>query len=109
MRIKRILRNGRLAGFLLVASLPDPTFHSDALCPGNGACLKISNAKYEFQGPEHTVEGGGPNAQPSRCTLPMFHPDMDPAKAPSGLGHISSDGHHFECMNPISMQQSFHV
>jgi hypothetical protein len=65
----------------------------DALCPG----------------PEHTVEGGGTNAQPSRCTLSMFHPDMDPAKAPPGLGYVSTDGHHFECKNPILMQQSFHV
>jgi len=65
----------------------------DAMCPG----------------PEHTVEGGGQNAQPSRCTLPMFHPDMDTAKAPPGLGYVSTDGHHFECKNPILMQQSFHV
>ncbi|KAN0134237.1 hypothetical protein V8E53_008009, partial [Lactarius tabidus] len=65
----------------------------DALCPG----------------PEHTVEGGGTNAQPSRCTLSMFHPDMDPARAPPGFGYVSTDGHHFECKNPILMQQSFHV
>jgi hypothetical protein len=62
-----------------------------------------------YQGPEHTVEGGGANAQPSRCTLDMFHPEMDAAKAPAGLGYVSSDGHHFSCKNPILMQQAFHV
>jgi hypothetical protein len=75
----------------------------------NDARFEILSAKYEFTGPEHTVEGGGTNAQPSRCTLPMFHPDMDPGKAPPGLGYVSTDGHHFECKNPILMQQSFHV
>ena len=62
-----------------------------------------------YQGPEHTVEGGGANAQPSRCTLDMFHPEADPAKPPAGLGYVSSDGHHFSCKNPILMQQAFHV
>ncbi|KAF8270139.1 hypothetical protein EI94DRAFT_1572222, partial [Lactarius quietus] len=65
----------------------------DAMCPG----------------PEHTVEVGGTNAQPSRCTLLMFHPPMDAANAPAGLGYVSNDGHHFGCHNPIVMQQAFHV
>ncbi|KAI9437933.1 hypothetical protein BJY52DRAFT_1229957 [Lactarius psammicola] len=61
-----------------------------------------------YQGPEHTTEVGGAKARPSCCTLPMFHPPMDAASAPAGLGYVSNDGHHFEC-NPIVMQQSFHV
>ncbi|KAI0250888.1 hypothetical protein BJV78DRAFT_1154831 [Lactifluus subvellereus] len=65
----------------------------DAMCPG----------------PEHTVEVGGANAQPSRCTLALFHPPMDAANAPAGLGYVSNDGHHFSCKNPIVMQQAFHV
>ncbi|KAF8270132.1 hypothetical protein EI94DRAFT_1572312 [Lactarius quietus] len=65
----------------------------DAMCPG----------------PEHTAEGGATNPQPSRCTLPMFHPNVDAEKAPPGLGYVSKDGHHFQCKNPIMMQQSFHV
>jgi hypothetical protein len=71
--------------------------------------LKFPVLNMNSQGPEHTVEGGGTNAQPSRCKLSMFHPDMDPAKAYPGLGYVSTDGHHFECKNPILMQQSFHV
>lgn len=65
----------------------------DAMCPG----------------PEHTVDVGGANAQPSRCTLSMFHPPVDVANAPVGLGYASNDGHHFGCRNPIVMQQAFHV
>ncbi|KAI0297435.1 hypothetical protein BC826DRAFT_166673 [Russula brevipes] len=65
----------------------------DAMCPG----------------PEHTVEVGGANAQPSRCTLAIFHPPIDAANAPVGLGYVSNDGHHFSCKNPIVMQQAFHV
>jgi hypothetical protein len=39
----------------------------------------------------------------------MFHPPMDAANAPAGLGYVSNDGHHFGCRNPIVMQQAFHV
>ncbi|KAF5337682.1 hypothetical protein D9757_014271 [Collybiopsis confluens] len=46
-------------------------------------------------------------AQPSYCILPMFHPPA--AFNNSGLGHISNDGHHFNCKNPAVLQQSFHV
>lgn len=65
----------------------------DAMCPG----------------PEHTVEVGGANAQPSRCTLALFHAPIDAANAPAGLGYVSNDGHHFSCKNPVVMQQAFHV
>lgn len=64
------------------------------------------------QGPEHAMKVGGANAQhphPSHCTLPMFHPPMDAANAPPGLGYVSDDGHHFPCKNPIEMWPSFHV
>ncbi|KAF8488922.1 hypothetical protein F5888DRAFT_1622603, partial [Russula emetica] len=57
----------------------------DAMCPG----------------PEHTVEVGGVNAQPSRCTLALFHAPIDASNAPAGLGYVSNDGHHFSCKNPI--------
>ncbi|KAN0136073.1 hypothetical protein V8E53_005933 [Lactarius tabidus] len=65
----------------------------DAMCPG---C-------------EHTVEVGGAEVRPSHCTLPMFHPVMDAANVPAGIGYVSSDGHHFNCSNPVLMQQAFHV
>jgi len=51
-------------------------------------------------GPEHTVEVGWANAQPSRCTLALFHPPIDAAHAPAGLGYVSNDGHHFSCRKP---------
>ena len=38
----------------------------------------------------------------------MFHPPSDPSAAPA-LGYISNDGHHFNCRNPVVMQQAFHV
>jgi len=38
----------------------------------------------------------------------MFHPQSDPSAAPA-LGYISNDGHHFNCRNPVVMQQAFHV
>jgi len=54
-------------------------------------------------GPEHTVHAGGANAQPSQCTLSMFHPPIDVAAAPAGLGYVSNDDHHFRCKNPTVM------
>ncbi|KAI0292593.1 hypothetical protein B0F90DRAFT_1645427, partial [Multifurca ochricompacta] len=60
-------------------------------------------------GPEHYVEEGGVNAQPSRCTQALFHAPMDGANVPSGIGYVSNDGHHFTCKNPIFMQPVHHV
>ncbi|KAG2112788.1 hypothetical protein BD769DRAFT_1391798 [Suillus cothurnatus] len=48
-------------------------------------------------------------AQPSYCTLPLFHLPMDPNNAQVGLGYVSNDGHIFSCRNPVIMQQAFHV
>ncbi|KAG2116835.1 hypothetical protein DEU56DRAFT_984883 [Suillus clintonianus] len=59
-------------------------------------------------GPEHTAATGN-TAQPSYCTLPLFHPPMDPNNAQVGLGYVSNDGHVFSCRNPVIMQQAFHV
>jgi hypothetical protein len=59
-------------------------------------------------GPEHTAATGNA-AQPSYCTLPLFHPPADPNNAQVGLGYISNDGHLFLCRNPVIMQQAFHV
>ncbi|KAG2340542.1 hypothetical protein BDR05DRAFT_937722 [Suillus weaverae] len=59
-------------------------------------------------GPEHTAAAGNA-AQPSYCTLPLFHPPVDPNNAQVGLGYVSEDGHLFSCRNPVIMQQAFHV
>ncbi|TFY78519.1 hypothetical protein EWM64_g5492, partial [Hericium alpestre] len=64
----------------------------DAMCPG----------------PEHAATATAP-AQPSFCTLPMFHPPQNPNAAVAGMGYISNDGHQFSCRNPVVMQQAFHV
>lgn len=61
----------------------------DAMCPG----------------PEHS----GADAQPSYCTLPMFHPDKGANDPVDELGYISNDGHMFSCRNPVVLQQAFHV
>ncbi|KAG1731285.1 hypothetical protein EDB19DRAFT_1881018 [Suillus lakei] len=58
-------------------------------------------------GPEHTAAEGNA-AQPSFCTLPLFHVPMDPNNAPVTLGYVSNDGHFFSCRNPVVMQQAFH-
>ena len=71
--------------------------------------MRLPALNLRHLGPEHTVDVGGANAQPSRCLLSMFHPPMDVANAPVGLGYVSNDGHHFGCRNPIVMQQAFHV
>ncbi|KAI9455150.1 hypothetical protein BJY52DRAFT_1224767 [Lactarius psammicola] len=59
-----------------------------------------------YEGPEHTTEVGGANAQPSSCTQPMFH---TPLNSSPGPGYISNDGHHFACKNPALLQPAFHV
>ena len=81
------------------------------MCPGNNILQRALWLLLNLilQGPEHTMEVGGANAQPSRCTLALFHLPMDAANAPAGLGYVSNDGHHFSCKNPIVMQQAFHV
>ncbi|KAJ7587977.1 hypothetical protein C8J56DRAFT_860684 [Mycena floridula] len=56
-------------------------------------------------GPEH------PPAQPSYCTLPLFHLTQasDRAVAPPSGGHLSSDGHAYLCKDPVQLQQAFHI
>ena len=65
--------------------------------------------KRDSEDPEHTVEVDGVIAQPSQCTLALFHPPIDAENAPAGLGYVSNDGHHFSCGNPIIRQKAFHV
>ena len=81
------------------------------MCPGNNILLRGLQLMLTLtlKGPEHIVEVGGANAQPSRCTLALFHPPMDAANAPADLGYVSNDGHHFSCQDPTLMQQAFHV
>jgi hypothetical protein len=95
---------------VLTESLPDASLTVMRCAQVMIPLMHFLSLNIKGQGPEHAVEGGGANTQPSRCTLPMFHPDMDAAKAPpAGFGYVSNDGHHFACKNPIVMQQAFHV
>ncbi|KAF8840167.1 hypothetical protein BDN67DRAFT_952189 [Paxillus ammoniavirescens] len=59
-------------------------------------------------GPEHSAAAGNP-AQPSYCTLPIFHAPRNPLGPAPAMGYVSHDGHEFSCRNPVVMQQAFHV
>ncbi|KAI0692274.1 hypothetical protein BC835DRAFT_1277959 [Cytidiella melzeri] len=60
-------------------------------------------------GAEHRADANGP-AQPSYCSLPIFHPPHAIHNTPTnGIGYISGDGHHFLCRNPAQLQRAFHV
>ncbi|KAA1477855.1 hypothetical protein DENSPDRAFT_933970 [Dentipellis sp. KUC8613] len=63
-------------------------------------------------GPEHSATETNP-AQPSYCTLPLFHPLHVPEADAlvGGLGYFSAtDGHHFSCQNPaVMLPAPFHV
>ena len=79
-------------------------------------CVQVINSflsrpftlrKQLFIGAEHTTEKGGANAQPSGCTLALFHTPISTEGAPPG--YVSNDGHHFACKNPGRLQAAFHV
>ncbi|KAF7370363.1 VWFA domain-containing protein [Mycena sanguinolenta] len=78
-------------------SFPDPYSRPD----------QVNFSKCDAMCPdaEHAATATNP-ADPSYCTLPLFHP---PAKVAAGLGYLSNDGHVFNCRNPSVMQQAFHV
>ncbi|KIO11052.1 hypothetical protein M404DRAFT_830790 [Pisolithus tinctorius Marx 270] len=54
-------------------------------------------------GPEHAGDAGS-LAQPSYCTLPMFHTPADTNAGAPAVGYMSNDGHHFACRNPVVTQ-----
>ena len=47
----------------------------------------------------------------SFCKLTLFHDPLDPNSNPSkNYGHISSDGHYFNCENPTTRETAiFHI
>lgn len=60
-------------------------------------------------GTEHQADASTP-AQPSYCTLPIFHEvSQAPPTLITSVGYTSNDGHHFSCRNPAVMKQAFHV
>ncbi|KAG8710303.1 hypothetical protein FRC08_017346 [Ceratobasidium sp. 394] len=47
-------------------------------------------------------------ATPSYCTLPIFHAPKARHPTPTS-GHISLDGHSFDCHNPSRLHQAYHI
>jgi hypothetical protein len=82
------------------------------MCPGNKSfsvapiypVLTVNSV-----GDEHTAEKGGANAQPSGCTLALFHTPISTESVSPAGGYVSNDGHHFACKNPGRLQAAFHV
>jgi len=63
------------------------------------ACTDSNDiSDHRCEGEEHDPDMNG-IAHASLCTLPRFHPPADSADAPP-LGHVSSDGHSYNCKNP---------
>lgn len=58
-------------------------------------------------GPEHEATATTA-ANPSHCTLPIFHPPEPQQPAPL-TGHVSRDGHAFDCQNPSRLHQAYHI
>ncbi|KAG8713463.1 hypothetical protein FRC11_012070, partial [Ceratobasidium sp. 423] len=58
-------------------------------------------------GPEHEATATTA-ANPSYCTLPMFHQPEPQQPAPL-TGHVSRDGHAFDCQNPSRLHQAYHI
>ncbi|KAF5362168.1 hypothetical protein D9756_002245 [Leucocoprinus leucothites] len=88
----------RRSGFRAQTSLQDPYSRDDQ--------STFAKCDHMCPGPEHAVNDSQP-AQPSYCTLPLFHPPH--ATIRLSLGYVSNDGHVFLCKNPVVMQQAFHV
>ncbi|KAI6157189.1 hypothetical protein BKA82DRAFT_4325642 [Pisolithus tinctorius] len=81
----------------------------DAMCSGKRyGCGPWDPSLDQETGLEHAGDAGN-LAQPSYCTLPMFHPPADLNAGTPAVGYVSNDGHHFACRNPVVMQQAFHV
>ncbi|QRV98718.1 E3 ubiquitin-protein ligase TRIP12 [Ceratobasidium sp. AG-Ba] len=58
-------------------------------------------------GPEHEATATTA-ASPSYCTLPIFHAP-EPQQPSSMHGHVSLDGHSFNCQNPARLHQAYHI
>ncbi|KAG8922982.1 hypothetical protein FRC02_011492 [Tulasnella sp. 418] len=67
---------------------------------------EFSKCDARCAGPEHRETG----AQSSYCTLPLFHPPHPQNwSVSSGMGHVSADGHSFECADPALSRPAYHV
>ncbi|KAG2738992.1 hypothetical protein P692DRAFT_20882111 [Suillus brevipes Sb2] len=101
----------RRSGFKDPYSLEEQTNFAkcDAMCSGEVITIVyLCWLLILTPGPEHTTAEGSA-AQPSFCTLPLFHVPMEPNNDPATLGYVSNDGHFFACRNPVVMQQAIFV
>ncbi|QRV84778.1 von willebrand factor type A domain protein [Ceratobasidium sp. AG-Ba] len=57
--------------------------------------------------PKHSATTSTP-ACPSYCTLPALHKPQTPGLG-SPNGYISSDGHLFDCPNPVELYSNYHI
>ncbi|KAG8793625.1 hypothetical protein FRC12_002185 [Ceratobasidium sp. 428] len=69
--------------------------------------LEFSKCDVLCAGPEHEATATTA-ASPSYCTLPIFHAPQAQRPAPPN-GHVSLDGHLFDCRNPSRLHQAYHV
>ncbi|KAG9087788.1 hypothetical protein FRC06_002366, partial [Ceratobasidium sp. 370] len=69
--------------------------------------LEFSKCDILCAGPEHEATATTA-ANPSYCTLPIFHDPQAQQPAPA-TGHVSLDGHSFNCQNPARFHQAYHI
>ncbi|KAG9091466.1 hypothetical protein FS749_016528, partial [Ceratobasidium sp. UAMH 11750] len=69
--------------------------------------LEFSKCDVLCAGPEHEATATTA-ANPSYCTLPIFH-DPQPQQPAPAAGHVSLDGHSFNCQNPSRFHQAYHI
>ncbi|KAG8792429.1 hypothetical protein FRC12_006144 [Ceratobasidium sp. 428] len=69
--------------------------------------LEFSKCDVLCAGPEHEATTTAA-ANPSYCTLPIFHAPQAQRPVPA-IGHVSLDGHLFDCQNPSRLHQAYHV
>ncbi|KAG8713471.1 hypothetical protein FRC09_018671 [Ceratobasidium sp. 395] len=69
--------------------------------------MEFSRCDVLCAGPEHEATTTT-TANPSYCTLPIFHAPQAQQPAPT-TGHISLDGHLFDCQNPFRLHQAYHI
>ncbi|KAG9079434.1 hypothetical protein FRC06_007726 [Ceratobasidium sp. 370] len=69
--------------------------------------LDFSKCDVLCAGPKHEATTTAP-ANPSHCTLSIFHRPQGQQPAPTS-GHVSLDGHAFNCQNPSRLHQAYHI
>jgi len=71
---------------------------------------EFAKCDHECPDVKHSQGSTNPSIK-SFCELTLFHDPLDPnSNPPNNYGHISSDGHYFNCENPITREAAaFHI